>query len=88
MNPKVDASWQNPDDLSRPYAVLMRCGHVEMRRMRPSTAGKVVSPDGEIRSRELCAECFSQHSAAGIAPHPQGRARSAVEEILQAGGGK
>lgn len=65
--PAITAGWAEPNNLSTSFPVLMRCGHVEMRRMKPSTARATASPDGEIRSGNLCAACFAQHNEHAIA---------------------
>lgn len=72
----VSAGWADPADLTTAFPVLMSCGHVEMRRMRPSTARKLSAqqPDYEIRSQELCRQCSADHSAARAA-RLQGGAR-------------
>lgn len=67
MSQNVTAEWADPNNLSLSFPVLMCCGHVEMRRMKPSTARATASADGEIRSGNLCASCFAQHNEIAIA---------------------
>lgn len=62
----IAAGWANPTDLSRLYAVDMGCRHVEMRRMKPSSAAAVMSPDGQIRREEICGACRAERDAVEV----------------------
>jgi hypothetical protein len=52
-------TFQSQDDMTQPYRVRTSCGHIVLRRMRPSTARVPFSPDVvlEAPGGAPCPEC-------------------------------
>lgn len=49
--------YQNTADMTQLYDVTMTCGHVEKRRMRPSTAGQLWPQTTPIIAGAKCSNC-------------------------------
>lgn len=55
--PQIEANWQNPNDLSRPFEVTYACGCTRSIRMRPSLAESIKKQRGGMTSPESCPVC-------------------------------